>query len=175
MAAFLFCCLTFSVFALNCYGQTGKNKNKLKNPGLVEIKEESNYRDPEGPPPIYHFADTIRLQLYFDRIVEELETTVLNKKVELAISNESDYIHIYDSIYIKVFIARGQEYGKKMYLWRWDYFRKSENNFNRIGYQYYSRLPFNTNDYLNIPEYGQGLGTEGNPGYLMIYFRFKAE
>jgi hypothetical protein len=174
----IFLSAIFCVSAITSYGQTAKQLHAKKRAPLVETAPLTELEDTatngfQYPQPIAYFADTVHIQLYFDKI-EERNTTLLHNSVSFSITNESDYIQVHDSIYIKVFIARGQEYGRKIYLWRWDYYKKSGTEYRLIGNSIYWKFDFNTDFYLSQQDISQGSGHKGDPNYLMIYYRFKA-
>jgi len=121
----------------------------------------------------YH-KENLKLILIIDSIQVGKKVQKLNFQRTLDISFESDYLQIKDDIYIKIFISRNQEYGKKFYSWKWDYLKKKGNKYNKLGIGYYAPMDYNQPIPTN-GNYGQGIGTEGESDYLMFYYRFKLE
>lgn len=116
----------------------------------------------------------LKLTLQIDSVRTGNIVRKMNTQHTYDINYESDYIQINDSLHIKIFIARNQEYGKKFYSWKWDYLKKTGSNYNSLGSSFYYALDYNQ----PISEYsshGQGLNAEGDPDYLMIYYRYKLE
>lgn len=129
------------------------------------------------PPPewtVQTHKENLQLTLLIDSIQIGKKTHKINFQRTVNLNFETDYLQIKDDIHIKIFISRNQEYGKKFYSWKWDYFKKSGNRYSRLNIGYYDPMDFNQ----PIPEngnYGQGTGDEGQPDYLMFYYRYKLE
>ncbi|MFN8291202.1 MAG: hypothetical protein U0U70_13175 [Chitinophagaceae bacterium] len=118
--------------------------------------------------------DNLKLTLIIDSIQLGTRVQKINFQRTININFESDYLQVKDDIYIKIFISRNQEYGKKFYSWKWDYLKKKGNKYSKLNIGYYSPLDFNQ----PLPENGnegQGNGNEGQPDYLMFYYRYKLE
>lgn len=118
--------------------------------------------------------ENLKLTLVIDSIQLNKKVQKINFKQTLYISFESDYIQVKDDIYIKIFVARNQEYGKKFYSWKWDYLKKKGEKFTRLNIGYYAPINYNQPISTNGND-GQGIGTEGESDYLMFYYRYKVE
>ncbi|MBX3256150.1 MAG: hypothetical protein KF862_18580 [Chitinophagaceae bacterium] len=118
--------------------------------------------------------NNLKLTLIIDSIQVGKEVQKINFQRILDIDFESDYLQVKDDIYIKIFISRNQEYGKKFYSWKWDYLRKKGSKYSRINIGYYAPMDFNQPMPTN-GDYGQGTGDEGQSDYLMFYYRYKLE
>lgn len=118
--------------------------------------------------------ENLKLTLIIDSIQVGKKVHKINFQQTLNINFESDYLLIKDDIYIKIFISRNQEYGKKFYSWKWHYFKKAGNKYGRPNIGYYTPMDFNQPIPTN-GNYGQGTGDEGQSDYLMFYYRYKLE
>lgn len=118
--------------------------------------------------------DNLKLTLTIDSIDIGSKTIRTNFSKTIIIGFESDYLKINDSLYIKIFIARNQEYGKKFYTWNWDYLKKRGSKFFSMGKNYYSELEYGR----IVPDHGnieQGQGTYGTPDYIMYHYQYRIE
>jgi hypothetical protein len=95
-------------------------------------------------------------------------------RVTIPISFESDYIQVKDNLYLKLFIARNQEYGAKFYSWKWDFLSKKNGQFYSQGISQYETMDFNGSLDINTSQ-GHGVGLEDTPEYVMYYYRYKLE
>jgi hypothetical protein len=118
--------------------------------------------------------EQLKLTLIIDSIQIGTKVEKINFQRIMDINFESDYLQVKGDIYIKIFIARNQEYGKKFYSWKWDYLKKKGNGYERLDIGYYAPMDYNQPIPTN-GNYGQGIGTEGQPDYLMFYYRYKLE
>lgn len=118
--------------------------------------------------------EQLRLTLIIDSIQLGNKVEKINFQRILDISFESDYLQVKGDIYIKIFISRNQEYGRKFYSWKWDYLRKTGDSYKRLGTGYYDPMEYDQPIAVN-DNYGQGIGTEGESDYLMFYYRYKLE
>jgi hypothetical protein len=118
--------------------------------------------------------EQLKLTLIIDSIQQGNKVEKINFKRTLDIAFESDYLQVKGDIYIKIFIARNQEYGKRFYSWKWDYLRKKGDKYNKLDIGYYAPMDYNQPIPTN-GNYGQGIGTEGESDYLMFYYRYKLE
>jgi hypothetical protein len=129
------------------------------------------------PPPewtVQAHKEQLKLTLIVDSVRIGKKVDKLNYDHTWDINFESDYLQLKDDLYIKIFIARNQEYGKKFYSWKWDYLRKRGANYNSLGIGYYAPMDYNQPIPTN-GNYGQGIGNEGESDYLMFYYRYKLE
>ena len=129
------------------------------------------------PPPewtVPFHKEHLKLTLFIDSVRIGSKTFRLDFHKTLNIDFESDYLQVRDDLFIKLFIARNQEYGKKFYSWKWDYLRKKGSEYHSLGIGYYSPMDFNQ-PLTAIGDYGQGIGNEGESDYLMLYFRYRLE
>jgi hypothetical protein len=117
----------------------------------------------------------LHLTLVIDSVVIGSKTYTPGTKYDLNFEFESDYLKIRDDVYIKIFVARNQEYGSKFYSWKWDYLKKKPSGFTRLGNNFYDAMEFNSAIGLNSPSQAQGIGYEGKPDYYMFYYRYKLE
>ncbi len=118
--------------------------------------------------------EQLKLTLIIDSIQQGNKVEKINFKRTLDIAFESDYLQVNGDIYIKIFIARNQEYGKRFYSWKWDYLRKKGDKYSKLAIGYYAPMDYNQPIPTN-GNYGQGIGTEGGSDYLMFYYRYKLE
>ena len=118
--------------------------------------------------------EQLKLTLIIDSVIVGNKVEKMNLQRTFNINFESDYLQVKDNIYIKIFIARNQEYGKKFYSWKWDYLRKSDGNYISLGNSFYDPMNYNQ-PMVTSGSYGQGIGTEGESNYLMLYYRYKIE
>jgi hypothetical protein len=123
---------------------------------------------------VQQHKEQLKLTLIVDSIQRGNKVEKLNFKRTLEISFESEYLQIKGEIYIKIFVARNQEYGKKFYSWKWDYLRKNGDKYNKLAVGYYAPMDYNQPIPTN-GNYGHGIGTEGESDYLMFYYRYKLE
>lgn len=118
--------------------------------------------------------DQLKLTLIIDSVQIGNKVNKMNSHRTVELNFESDYIQIKDNLYLKIFVARNQEYGKKFYSWKWDYLKKTGNDYKSIGAGYYAPMEYNQ----PIPasgDYGQGIGIQGDSDYVMVYYRYKLE
>lgn len=130
-----------------------------------------------APPPewtVPAHKENLKLTLIIDSV--QMGNKVEKKSIQhtLDISFESDYIQIKGNLYLRIFISRNQEYGKKFYSWKWSYLRKAGSSYNSLGGGYYGPMEYNQPIDSNRT-YGQGIGIEGEADYIMIYYRYKLE
>ncbi len=118
--------------------------------------------------------DKLKLTLAIDSVEFSDRTIKTHFNNTITIGFESDYLKINDSLYIKVFIARNQEYGKKFYSWNWDYLKKRGTQFFSMGKGYYDALEIG-NTIPATGNSGQGLGTYGTPGYIIYHYHYRIE
>lgn len=130
---------------------------------------------PNGDQLVAAHKETLQLTLVIDSVVRFNKTYKLNWRKELTINHETDYLQIANDLYIKIFIARNVEYGKKFYSWRWDYLKKVGEQYLQLGGSEYQRISFNSNDQLTGGSWGQGIGDENSSDYLMFYYRSKIQ
>lgn len=129
------------------------------------------------PPPEWTVSmhkEQLKLTLIIDSIIVASKVEKMNLQRTFNINFESDYLQIIENLYIKIFIARNQEYGKKFYSWKWDYLRKNDGNYISLGNSFYDPMVYNQ-PMITSGSYGQGIGTEGQSNYLMVYYRYKIE
>ena len=139
--------------------------------------QEENSTNLLIPPPewtVQSHKEQLRLTLFIDSIQIGGKVSKLNFQRTLNLSYESDYLQIKDDFYIKIFIARNQEYGKKFYSWKWAYLKRQGNNYGSLGINYYAPMNFGQ-PIANKGSYGQGIGYEGEADYLMYWYRYKLE
>ncbi|MBM3415804.1 MAG: hypothetical protein FJY20_04995 [Bacteroidetes bacterium] len=98
--------------------------------------------------------------------------TSFNKTI--IIGFESDYLKINDSLYIKIFITKNQEYDKKFYSWNWDYLKKRGSQFFPMGKSYYDEMEYGNTVPAN-GNFGRDLGTYGTPGYIIYHYHYRIE
>src|SRR4051812_9702506 len=79
---------------------------------------------PRSSSVVKQHRDILQLTLMIDSVEIQNKTIRPNFKKTFKIGFESDFIKVNDSLYIKIFIARNQEYGSKFYTWKWDYLKK---------------------------------------------------
>lgn len=118
--------------------------------------------------------DRLKLTLTIDSVEFSDKTIKTNFNKTIIIGFESDYLRINDSLYIKVFIARNQEYDKKFYSWDWDYLKKRGTQFFSMGKGYYDEMEYGN----TVPakgNFGRGLGTYGTPGYIIYHYHYRLE
>jgi hypothetical protein len=142
---------------------------------LFAQQETSN--DILVPPPewtVQNHKDQLKLTLVIDSIQIGKKVQKINFQRTLNLSFESDYLQVKDDIYIKIFISRNQEYGKKFYSWKWDYLKKIGDKYKRLNIGYYAPMDFNQPIPTNGNE-GQGTGDKGQPDYIMFYYRYRLE
>jgi len=123
---------------------------------------------------VQNHKDQLKLTLIIDSIQIGKKVQKINFQQTLNLSFESDYLQVKDDIYIKIFTSRNQEYGKKFYSWKWDYLKKIGDKYKRLNIGYYAPMDFNQPIPTNDNE-GQGTGDEGQPDYIMFYYRYRLE
>jgi hypothetical protein len=123
---------------------------------------------------ILQHKNNLTLTLVIDSIILDKKTITPNFKTTIPISFESGFIHVNDSLYIKIFIARNQEYGSKFYTWKWDYLKKQASGFVSMGQSTYEIMDFN-GSLESEGVQGHGIGVEGTEDYMMYYYRYKLE
>ena len=151
-------------FLIACFGKNLSAQQENSNNLLIPPAEWT----------VQSHKEQLKLTLIIDSIQLGNKVEKINFHRTLDISFETDYLQIKSDIYIKIFIVRNQEYGKKFYSWKWDYLRKKGNTYGRLGIGYYAPMDYNQ----PLPpngNYGQGIGTEGETDYLMFYYRYKLE
>lgn len=163
MKIFLIFCFCFSFYVLEAQDTTS-----IKEPTEFEIIK------PSASVIVNQHKDNLQLTLIIDSIQIEDRTIRPNFKKTIRISYESDYIQVNDSLYIKIFIARNQEYGSKFYSWKWDYLKKRKSGFVSQGISSYEQMDFNGSLDAN-KGMGHGVGIEGARGFIMYYYRYKIE
>lgn len=123
---------------------------------------------------VQQHKDNLHLTLIIDSIIVEKKTLLPNFYISMPIAFESDYIKVNDSLYVKIFISRHQEYGKKFYTWKWDYLQKKDGQFRSFGQSMYETMDYNgTVERKSVQ--GHGVGEKGKPGYVMYYYRYSLE
>ncbi len=115
--------------------------------------------------------EKLQLTLIIDSIQVQNKTIRPNFRKTFDIGFESDYIQVNDSLYIKIFIARNQEYGLKFYSWKWEYLKKRNTTFSSLGISFYNDMDYNGSLDAN-GGMGHGVGIEGTKGYIMYYYRY---
>ena len=121
------------------------------------------------------FKDKLHLTFIIDSVVIGTKTYKLGTKYDLDLEYESDYLQVKDNFYLKIFIARNQEYGSKFYSWKWDYINKLNTGFHTMQTSNSSAMDFNSDARLKGSPNGQGIGVEGESYYYMIWYRYKLE
>jgi hypothetical protein len=155
----------FSFFLALLFCDTGQAQ--IKSPEFDIIKIPPTAVVPQH-------KDNLKLTLIVDSIFIGQKKLIPNFHFTTTLSFESDYIHVKDNLYIKIFIARNQEYGQKFYTWKWDFLTKKGGQFYSQGISSYETMDFNGS--LDIySSLGHGVGLEETPEYVMYYYRYKLE
>jgi hypothetical protein len=138
------------------------------------VVEDVQIIEPSPTSIVKQFKDNLNLTLIVDSIIVGRKKIIPHFKTTLQISYESDYIQMIDSFYIKIFIARTQEYGSKFYMWQWDFLKKRAGKFISQGRSEYETMDFGNaiDPKLNI---GHGVGVEGTSDYIMYYYKYRLE
>ncbi len=123
---------------------------------------------------VKEFKDNLTLTLIVDSIIVGRNKIIPNFKTTLPIFFESDYIRVKDGFYIKIFIARTQEYGSKFYMWRWHFLKKQGNSYISFGKSNYETMDF-AKAIDPSDNNGHGVGVQGTSNYIMYYYRYKLE
>ncbi|MBX3241373.1 MAG: hypothetical protein KIT80_17820 [Chitinophagaceae bacterium] len=118
--------------------------------------------------------DNLRLTLVIDSIIVGNKKILPNFRSTISIKYESEFIKVKDDLYIKIFIARNQEYGKKFYSWKWDYLRKVDGKYRSLGISSYEVLYFNQ-EINPSNSLGHGVGFEEDEDFIMYFYRYKLE
>lgn len=142
-----------------------------------QTEHSENEFDILKPPPssiVQQHKENLHLTLIIDSITVGQKKIKPNFQTTLQLSFESDYIQVRDSLYIKIFIARAQEYGNKFYMWKWDFLKKRANSFHSQGVSQYETMDFNGSIDPN-GSYGHGVGIEGTKEYIMYYYRYRLQ
>ena len=160
-ASIIFFFSFFVIISINTQGQT-------------EIADTGRNESIPASAVVQAHKDNLKLTLIIDSFSVGEKTIIPHFRAIIPISFESDYIQIKDSFYLKIFLIRNQEYGKKFYSWKWNYLRKRQNHFISYGYSEYVIMDYNksiSQDGSN----GMGIGISGTDEYLMYYYRYKLE
>ncbi|MBI3139107.1 MAG: hypothetical protein HYZ15_11015 [Sphingobacteriales bacterium] len=158
--AFLFCLSLTQIF---CH----KGHAQIEAPAFQVIK-------PPATAVVPHHKDNLKLTLIVDSIFIGQKKIIPHFSINMPISFESDYIQVKDNLYLKIFIARNQEYGAKFYTWKWDFLNKKNGKFYSQGVSSYEMMDFNGSIDVNTSQ-GHGVGLEDTPEYVMYYYRYKLE
>ena len=150
-----------TIFILTCKFAFGQN----------EVSESTNKVYKEFP--VKRHKRKLELTLIIDSIKIADKTFKANTLTTEKVKYETGYIKINDSLFIKVFISRNEEYGKKFYSWKWDYLKKGIAAYQKLGSSFYSPIFYKSDYYFEVGGMGQGIGIEGSSGYLMIYYKYK--
>ena len=129
------------------------------------------------PPPtsiVQQHKDNLKLTLIVDSIILGQRKVIPNFRLTTSIIFESDYIQVKDTLYLKIFISRNQEYGSKFYSWKWDFLKKKNGQFYSQGISQYEIMDFNGSLDINGSQ-GHGVGIEDTPGFVMYYYRYRLE
>ena len=135
---------------------------------------ESHLLKPPSSAIVQEHKDNLKLTLIVDSIILGQRRIIPNFQITIPITFESDYIQVKDSLYLKIFISRNQEYGRKFYSWKWDFLKKINNHFYSKGVSNYEIMDFNGNLNPNGSE-GHGVGIEGTKDFVMYYYRYRLE
>ena len=141
---------------------------------FVDQPSEFEIIKPSPSSVVKQHRDILQLTLIIDSIQIQNKMIRPNFKKTFKIGFESDFIKVNDSLYIKIFIARNQEYGSKFYKWKWDYLKKRGSQFYSQGISLYEIMDFNGTLDPNGSQ-GHGVGIENTPGFVMYYYRYKLE
>jgi len=155
------------LLTLLCLQLFGINLNAQSLPKVEDVM-------PSADMSVATHKDHLQVTIRIDSVTIGNKTSRLNFQKVLNIQFESDYILIKDDLYVKIFISRNQEYGKKFYSWKWDYLQKKGNSYYRLGLGYY--MPLNYDQPISgSGNYGIGNGNEGDSDYVMIYYDYHVE
>ena len=156
---FLILLLSIALFSNPLYAQQETSNGELAPPAQWTVQNHK---------------DQLKLTLMMDSIQLGSKVHKINFQQSLTLSFESEYLKVKDDIYIRIFLARNQEYGKKFYSWKWDYLRKEGGKYNKMGSGQYAPIVYNQPITMD-GSYGQGIGIEGESDYLMFYYRYRLE
>ncbi len=117
----------------------------------------------------------IKLTFIVDSLIISNRSFSLMKPWSDKIRFETDFLHLHENVYIKIFISRNEEYNKKFYSWKWDYYMKEGLNFKNMGSSIYAPISYKSDYHFTIKGMGQGIGTPGTQDYIMIYYRYRVE
>ncbi|HVY74632.1 MAG TPA: hypothetical protein VG890_07365 [Puia sp.] len=123
---------------------------------------------------VHQHKNNLRLTLVIDSIIFGERKILPDFRITIPINFESGYIRVKDSLYIKIFIARNQEYGNKFYTWKWDFLKRRSDQYLFLGGSFYEVMDFNGSLDRGGSE-GVGIGTQGDDDYIMYYYRYKLE
>ena len=129
------------------------------------------------PPPtavVPQHKDNLKLTLIIDSIFTGQKKIIPNFRITTTLAFESDFIQVKDNLYLKIFIARNQEYGVKFYTWKWDFLTKKGGQYYSQGISSYETMDFNGSLDINTSQ-GHGVGLEETPEFVMYYYRYKLE
>jgi hypothetical protein len=157
--------ILFCFFLTLLFGYTGQAQ--INSPGFEIIKPP-----PTAVVPLH--KDNLKLTLIVDSIFIGQKKIIPNFRITITLSFESEYIQVKDNLYLKIFIARNQEYGQKFYTWKWDFLTKKGGQFYSQGISSYETMDFNGSLDINTSQ-GHGVGLEDTPDYVMYYYRYKLE
>ncbi|GEM_PF-5817827 len=147
----------------------------LCNVGQAQISSsEYDIIKPSPTAVVPQHKDKLKLTLIVDSVFIGQKRINPNFRITTTLSFESDYVQIKDNLYIKIFIARNQEYGQKFYTWKWDFLTQKNGQFYSHGMSNYETMDFNGNLDINSSQ-GHGIGFEDTPDYMMYYYRYKLE
>ena len=138
------------------------------------VVNDTQIIEPSSASIVKQFKDNLKLTLIVDSIIVGRKKIIPHFKTTLQISYESEYIQVKDSFYIKIFIARTQEYGSKFYMWKWDFLKKRANNYISQGKSEYETMDF-AKAIDPKDNNGHGVGEEGTSNYIMYYYRYSLE
>ena len=143
--------------------------------GFEENSTEFSILKPSPEAVVKEHKINLKLTLIIDSIILYNKKVIPFFRTTIPISFESDYIRVNDSLYLKIFIARNQEYGSKFYSWKWDFLKKKSSQYYSQGISSYEMMDFNGSLNSQNGSIGHGVGTEGTPTYVMYYYRYKLE
>ena len=147
---------------------------QAQDPTFADEPTEFKIIKPSPSAIVNQHKDNLQLTLIIDSIQIQNRTILPNFKKTFKIGFESDFIRVNDSLYIKIFIARNQEYGSKFYSWKWDFLKKRGSQFYSLGISAYEMMDFNGRINPSGSQ-GHGVGIEDTPGFVMYYYRYKLE
>ena len=113
--------------------------------GRISAQEETSndFLAPAVESVVGSHKEELKLTLIIDSVQIGTKGERLKFSRTLDISYESDYLQVIGDFYIKIFISRNQEYGKKFYSWKWEYLKKVGGKFKRLSIGYYAPMSFN--------------------------------
>jgi hypothetical protein len=158
--------LLVSFLLSQCFLVNGQTENSEENFAILKPPQSSIVKQ---------HKDNLKLTLIVDSIVLGQRKVVPNFHIATPISFESDYIQVRDSLYLKIFISRNQEYGSKFYSWKWDFLKKKNGRFYSQGQSQYGVMDYNGILTKDDWSQGHGVGVKGTPEYVMYYYRYKLE